>query len=454
MSSISVAYVPNLGKNQIMLEMYTKKMEELKELGAEKMKAIIHNKIVLVVEQVANTLYQQLSTLVEDTQARDITSKWQLFSWFASEWEKFGESTDDKGGKVKKQPHFFVQALINPDIGLFKYGEKCYFHSLVDGSWKQNVYFIHKWEQKEIGYSAAVALKRQNLTEVWTNRKAICLYSAKEKFTALQRGKQIDFDYGYTGNKDSDNNPSFLYVEKQQKNVYRNVFGYDPADFKADFERLLAEHDDWHGMDMVELQNILTETLILFHELIHVLTNTAHQSENQANQASEGDEVFQDPEVELFPAMPEDYPLEEFTNEDWPDMGEAAKDYIVVLGGKKSEAAKEFLEKGGGVARIWPFFTDGDGHGVEFCNMYSLFAGMLGQTTLCSVIYEKRKTRIALQKQLPGGIARPKESDGSQQKPRNLKSKAKKKKRFVPKEGGGGTTWSELSKQLYIKLRF
>ena len=451
MSSISVAYVPDLGENQIMLEMYTKKMEELKELGAEKMKAIIHNKIVLVVEQVANTLYQQLSTLVEDTQARDITSKWQLFSWFASEWEKFGESTDDKGGKVKKQPHFFVQALINPDIGLFKYGEKCYFHSLVDGSWKQNVYFIHKWEQREIGYSAAVALKRQNLTEVWTNRKAICLYSAKEKFTALQRGKQIDFDYGYTGNKDSDNNPSFLYVEKQQKNVYRNVFGYDPADFKEDFERLLAEHDDWHGMDMVELQNILTETLILFHELIHVLTNTAHQSENQANQASEGDEVFQDPEVELFPAMPEDYPLEEFTVEDWPDMGEAAKDYIKALG-DDDEAAKEFLKKGDGVARIWPFFTDGDGHGVEFCNMNSLFAGMLGQTTLCSVIYEKRKTRIALQKQLPGGLKRPETGLSGHEKPPAPRREGGGKQKYVRKqEEDGTTTWA---KQLYIKLRF
>ena len=95
---------------------------------------------------------------------------------------------------------------------------------------------------------------------------------------------------------------------------------------------------------------------------------------------------------------------------------------------------------------IWPFFSDGSGHGVEFCNMYSLFAGMRGQTTLCSVVFEPRRRRRELQKKKPGGIARPKESDGSQAKPRTLGGSQAKKKRAEPKKDGDTTMWSVRTK--------
>lgn len=436
-------YVPDFGGNTIMEEIYQLKMEELKEIGAQQFKQKIINKLVIVVEQIVSTLYKQLHGLTSEAIAHKITSGFQLFSWFASEWERHGEST---GNALPKQPHFFVKALVNPEIGLFKYGDKYFFHRKEGEKWKQNVYFIHNWEEHSTDYSAAVAAKRKNLTEVWTNRKSLCLYSRDRGFTAFQRGKYIDFDWGYEADK-KQGEPSFKYVQKVEqkpKVTYTNIFGYELRWFDEPFERLIEKHQEWHNMDMVELQNILIETLILFHELIHVVTNTARQAEEM------------NPDDELWPAMPEDYPVEEFTVDDWPVMEKKAGDsYMAALGGKNTEEAKEFLEKGGGEAKIWPFFTDGSGHGVEFCNMYSLFAGMRGQTTLCKVAHEKRKTRIVLQKKLPGGLKRDQDSDGSGKKPRSHKEegkqKKKKKKKYVPKNGPGGTTWEQ---QLYIKLKF
>ena len=186
MSSIAVQsstdYMPNFGGNTIMEEIYKLKMKELKLLGAPRFKQNIITKLVLVVEQIVSTLYDQLHGLTSEAIARSITKDFQLFSWFASEWERHGEST---GKALPKQPHFFVKALVNPEIGLFKYGDKCYFHRKIVDEWKQNVYFIHTWEQQATDYSAAVASKRKNLTEVWTNRKSLCLYSRDKKFTAL-----------------------------------------------------------------------------------------------------------------------------------------------------------------------------------------------------------------------------------------------------------------------------
>ena len=441
MSSIAVQssteYMPNFGGNTIMEEIYKLKMKELKLLGAPRFKQNIITKLVLVVEQIVSTLYDQLHGLTSEAIARSITKDFQLFSWFASEWERHGEST---GKALPKQPHFFVKALVNPEIGLFKYGDKCYFHRKIVDEWKQNVYFIHTWEQQATDYSAAVASKRKNLTEVWTNRKSLCLYSRDKKFTAFPRGKYIDFDWGYEADK-VQGEPAFTYILKGTQKTYKNTFGYKLEWFDDPFDRLLMTHKEWHNIDKIELQNILTETLILFHELIHVVTNTARQAENQ------------NPDDELWPAMPEDYPVEEFTVDDWPVMGKkAGEEYMAALGGKKTEAAKEFLEKGGGEAKVWPFFTDGSGHGVEFCNMYSLFAGMRGQTTLCKVAYEKRKTRIELQKKLPGGLKRDQDSDGSGKKPPPHKEGSKPKKKYVPKqEKDGTTTWVQ---ELYVKLKF
>ena len=425
-------YVPNFGGNTIMEEIYQLKMTELKTLGAEPFKQIIHNKLVLVVEQIVSSFYQELDKSYGD-KSSVITKDVQLFSWFASEWQMHGESTEDK--PIPAQPHFFIKALINPQIGLFKYGEKCFFHRKDGGVWKQNLFFRHVWEEKEKGYSAAVAAKTKSLTDVWTNRKALCLYSRKYGFTAFPRGKLIDFDWGYEADK-RQGLPAVRYVQKEEQKptvTYTNIFGYELRWFDEPFERLIKNHPEWHNMDIIELQNILIETLILFHELIHVVTNTAHQAEKE------------DPDEEVWPAMPRDYPVEEFAVDDWPDF-DKADEYKNAI---DKEDKKQYEEIG---ETVWPFFSDGSGHGVEFCNMYSLFAGMRGQTTLCSVSHYNRKSRITAQKKKPGGIARPKESDGSQEKPRQLKKKAVKKKRLVPKNTeGGGTTWVQ---QLYIKLKF
>ena len=424
-------YVPDFGGNAIMEEIYKLKMMELKTLGVEPFKQVIRNKLVRVVEKIATSFYQELYNSYGD-KSSVITKDAQLFSWFASEWQRHGESTEDKA--LPAQPHFFIKALIDPDIGLFKYGDKCFFHRKEGSTWKQDLFFKHEWEETERGYSAAVAAKTKSLTDVWTNRKALCLYSRKYGFTAFPRGKLIDFDWGYEADK-RQGKPAVRYVlktEQKPATTYTDIFGYQLRWFEEPFARLIQNHPEWHNMDMVELNNILIETLILFHELIHALTNTAHQKENQ------------DPELEAFPAMPKDYPAEEFTVDDWPDF-DKSDEYIQAIG---KDEAKEYEAIGN---TVWPFFSDGSGHGVQFCNMYSLFAGMRGQTTLCSVSYHNRKARIAAQKKLPGGIARPKESDGSQEKPRQLKKKAVKKKRLVPKKTeDGGTTWT----QLYLKLKF
>lgn len=427
----STEYVPDFDGNQIMLEIYQAKMQELGELGADAFKTAIKDKLVRVVEKIVNSMYETVRGTYGN-KINSITEQVQLFSYMASEWERHGESTKDKA--IPKQPHFFIKALIDPEIGLFKYSDKCYFHRKEGEEWKLNTYFIHKWEERETGYSAAVSSKRQNLTEVWTNRKAICLYSRDKGFTALKRGKLIDFDWGYEADK-TNGEPSYRYVEKNQKNIYRNVFGWNPNIFIDEFTALMEIHaQTWVNIDMIELQNILTETLILFHELIHVLTNTARQAEEQ------------DTEEEIWPAMPRDYPVEEFTVKDWPDF-KGAKEYMAAIGDE--EEKKQYEEIG---ETIWPFFSDGSGHGVEFCNMYSLFAGMRGQTTLCSVTHEKRKERIEQQKKLPGGLKRdPDLVDGSRKKPRKL-VRNRKKKKYVPNKGDDGTmTWVQ---QLYIKLKF
>jgi len=428
----STDYVPDFGSNQIMMEIYQAKMQELEELEPDAFKEVIHVKLVRVVEKIVNRMYQEAQEPM-GKYVEGITAEFQIFSWFASEWEKHGIST---GKTLPTQPHFFVQALIDPDIGLFKYSDKCYFHRKEGEEWKQNVFFIHKWEDRETGYSAAVASKRSNLTEVWTNHKAICLYSRDKGFTPLPRGKLIDFDWGYEAAK-VQGEPAYVYIDKERKNIYRNVFGWNPETFTNDFQEMLKVHPEWYNMDLVELQNILTETLILFHELIHVLTNTARQAEGQ------------DPELELWPAMPQDYPVEQFTADDWPDFPtkKAAKNYMAALGDK--DEVKNFKKRG---TTIWPFFTDGNGHGVEFCNMYSLFAGMRGQTTLCAVTHEKRKERIRLQKKLPGGLKRGEDPDGSSKKPPPPEQTQKPKKKYVPKQGEDGTTtWVQ---ELYIKLKF
>ena len=424
-------YVPNFGGNAIMEEIYKLKMAELMEQGVERFKQAIRDKLVCVVEKIATSFYQELYKSYGD-KSYGITKDFQLFSWFASDWQRHGESTEDQ--PLPAQPHFFIKALIDPEIGLFKYGDKCFFHRKEGGVWKQDIFFKHEWEEREKGYSAAVGAMTKSLTKVWTNRKALCLYSRKYGFTAFPRGKLIDFDSGYESDK-RQGRPAVRYVKKVEQKptvTYTDMFGYKLRWFKEPFATLIQNHPEWHDMDMVELNNILIETLILFHELIHALTNTAHQKENQ------------DTELEAFPAMPKDYPAEEFAEDDWPKFDEADV-YIDAI--DKAEA-KEYEAIG---KTIWPFFSDGNGHGVEFCNMYSLFAGMRGQTTLCAVSRHNRKDRIAAQKKLPGGIARPKKPDGSQEKPRPLESKAKKKKRLQPKKEGGGTTWV---KQLYIKLRF
>ena len=426
----STDYVPDFGGNQIMMEIYQAKMLELNALGPDAFKTVIKDKLVRVVEKIVDSMYEAAREIYGD-KINGITEQVQLFSYMASEWERHGEST---GKPIPKQPHFFIKALVNPDIGLFKYSDKCYFHRKEGEEWKLNTYFIHEWEERETGYSAAVSAKRQNLTEVWTNRKAICLYSRDKGFTALKRGKPIDFDWGYEADK-KNGEPSYRYVEKEEKNIYRNVFGWNPDMFIEEFTALMEIHrDTWVNMDMIELQNILIETLILFHELIHVLTNTAHQAEGQ------------DTEIEVWPAMPRDYPVEEFTVEDWPDF-KSAKQYMAAIG---QEEAEKYSDVG---RTIWPFFSDGSGHGVEFCNMYSLFAGMRGQTTLCSVTHERRKERIAQQKKLPGGLKRdPDEEDGSGKKPRPPPGGSKPKKKYVPKkEDDGSTTWVQ---QFYIKLKF
>ena len=425
----STEYVPDFGGNQIMMEIYQAKMQELTALGPDEFKAVIKDKLVQVVEKIVDYMYEAARDIYGN-KINGITEQVQLFSWMASEWERHGEST---GKAIPKQPHFFIKALIDPEIGLFKYSDKCYFHRKEGEVWKLNTYFIHEWEEHETGYSAAVSSNRQNLTEVWTNRKAICLYSRDKGFTALKRGKQIDFDWGYEADK-SNGEPSYRYIEKNEKNIYRNVFGWNPDMFIEEFTALMEIHaQTWVNIDMIELQNILTETLILFHELIHVLTNTAHQAEKQ------------DTELEVWPAMPRDYPVEEFSVEDWPDF-KGAKQYMAAIG---KEEAEEYNKIG---HTIWPFFSDGSGHGVEFCNMYSLFAGMRGQTTLCSVTHEKRKERIKQQKKLPGGLKRdPDLVDGSGKKP-PPKQTSKPKKKYVPKKGGDGTTtWVQ---ELYIKLKF
>ena len=442
----STDYMPDFGGNRIMEEIYQLKMAELKSIGAPAFKQNIKNKLVAVVEQVVNMMYQDIHGLVGN-KAPDITKEFQLFSWFASEWEHLGESTDKP---APKQPHYFIKALINPAHGLFKYGDNYYFHRKFEEfgevRWNQNTYFIHEWEEHETGYSAAVAAKRKNLTSVWTNRKALCLYSRDKGFTPLQRGKEISFEWGYEADK-IQGEPAYRYVNKSEMGTYNDVFGYRISDFEPEFVDMLNRyHDDWHNMDLVELNNILIETLILFHELIHVITNTAHQAEGQ------------DPETEVFPAMPRDYPVEEFTVGDWPDFDQA-KDYKKAIDDFDREEYQRIGET------IWPFFSDGSGHGVEFCNMYSLFAGMRGQTTLCSVAYEKRKKRIALQKKNPGGIKRPEESDGSQKKPRaGLAGQAKKKRANPKKEGDGTTTWTVPKtgsipsfgkpSELLVKLKF
>ena len=441
----STQYLPDFAGNRIMMEIYQTKMAELRDIGAQQFKQNIKNKLVAVVEQVVNTMYRDVTELV-GSQAADITREFQLFSWFASEWEHLGEST---GKPAPKQPHYFIKALINPEIGLFKYGDKYYFHRKEEEfggvEWKQNTYFIHEWEERETGYSAAVAARRKNLTSVWTNRKALCLYSRDKGFTPLQRGKKIVFEWGYEADV-KQGEPAYKYVERKDAGTYSDTFGYRIADFEVEFVDMLRRHDEWHNMDLIELNNILIETLILFHELIHVITNTAHQAEGQ------------DPEVEVFPAMPRDYPVEEFTVEDWPDFDQA-KDYMKAI---DAFDRKEYERIG---KTIWPFFSDGSGHGVEFCNMYSLFAGMRGQTTLCAVAYEKRKTRIALQKKNPGGIKRPEESDGSQKKPQAGLAGQAKKKRANPKTGDDGTTTWSVPKtgsipsfgdttELFVKLKF
>ena len=425
----STEYVPDFGGNQIMMEIYQAKMQELTALGPDEFKAVIKDKLVQVVEKIVDYMYEAARDIYGN-KINGITEQVQLFSWMASEWERHGEST---GKAIPKQPHFFIKALIDPEIGLFKYSDKCYFHRKEGEVWKLNTYFIHEWEEHETGYSAAVSSNRQNLTEVWTNRKAICLYSRDKGFTALKRGKLIDFDWGYESDK-TNGEPSYRYVEKREKNIYRNVFGWNPDMFLEEFTALMEIHaQTWVNIDMIELQNILTETLILFHELIHVLTNTAHQAEKQ------------DPEEEVWPAMPQDYPVEEFSVKDWPDF-KGAKQYMAAIGKEEAEEYKKIGET------IWPFFSDGSGHGVEFCNMYSLFAGMRGQTTLCSVTHEKRKERIKQQKKLPGGLKRdPDLVDDSGKKP-PPKGESKPKKKYVPKKGDDGTTtWVQ---ELYIKLKF
>ncbi len=427
MSSLATAsstdYVPDFNGNRIMEEIYQAKMSELKSIGAEQFKENIKTKLCAVVEQIVNSMYQTLTSEIPGIRpgAHElITQEFQLFSWFASEWERLGESTTNK--PIPKQPHFFIKALIDPEIGLFKYNDKFYFYRKEGVEWRQNTFFIHNWEERDTGYSAAVAAKRQNLTSVWTNRKALCLYSRDKGFTPLPRGKALNFEWGYEADV-KQGEPSYKYIDKPakgQEQTYNDVFGYRIADFEVPFIDMLVRNTHWHNMDLVELNNILIETLILFHELIHVITNTAHQAEGQ------------DPEIETFPALPRDYPVEEFTVEDWPGFDQA-KDYMAAIDEFDREEYKRIGQT------IWPFWSDGSGHGVEFCNMYSLFAGMRGQTTLCSVAYEKRKKRIALQKKNPGGIARPKESDGSQKKPRAVAGQAKKK-RANPKTGDDGTT--------------
>lgn len=425
-------YVPNFGGNAIMEEIYNLKMAELAATGVEPFKQAIRDKLVRVVEKIATSFYQELYNSYRD-KSHGITKDVQLFSWFASEWQRHGESTEDKPLPV--QPHFFIKALIDPEIGLFKYGDKCFFHRKEGGVWKQDLFFKHEWEEKERGYSAAVGAMTKSLTKVWTNRKALCLYSREHGFTAFPRGKLIDFDSGYESDKQL-GHPAVRYVRRGEQKptvTYTDMFGYKLRWFEEPFATLIQKHPEWHNMDMVELKNILIETLILFHELIHALTNTAHQKENQ------------DTESEAFPAMPKDYPAEDFAEDDWPDFDEAGL-YMKAI---SKDDAEEYEDIG---KTLWPFFSDGSGHGVEFCNMYSLFAGMRGQTTLCAVSRHNRKDKIAAQKKLPGGIARAEEPDGSQVKPGLKSPKAKKKKILQPeKEGDGTTTWVQ---QLYIKLRF
>jgi hypothetical protein len=433
----STDYVPDFGGNQIMLEIYQAKMAELNSVGTDQFRQNIKSKLVIVVQQIVTEMYENIHVLLPSEQAQAVTKDFQLFSWFASEWETLGEPTGESTGKLRKQPHFFVKALVNPDTGLFKYGDKCYFHRKEGEEWKLNTYIIHEWEEREKGYSAAVGAMKSNLTTIWTNRKALCLYSREYRFTPFQRGKLIDFDYGYAADKHG-HIPAYRYVKPEEKGTYTNIFGYRLEDFQVEFQDMLNRNPQWHNMDMVELKNILIETLILFHELIHVVTNTAHQVEKQ------------DTESEMWPAMPRDYPVEEFTVEDWPDFTQA-DEYKKAI---DKEDKKQFEEKG---ETVWPFFSDGSGHGVEFCNMYSLFAGMRGQTTLCSVSYEKRKTRRALQKKLPGGIARPKVR--KQPVGPKLHSPKSNSTKYVPQQEEDGTTrWvkkpTTLAKQLYIKLRF
>ena len=457
----STAYMPDFGGSEIMEEIYQVKMAELKSIGAQQFKQNIKNKLVRVVEQIVNELYMELSTEIAPGPAQKLTSEFQLFSWFASTREQLGIPTTGK--PLKKQPHYFIKALINPEIGLFKYGDKYYFHNkheeFGEVKWYQTLFFMHYWEERETGYSAAIAAKRKDYTDVWTNRKMMCVYSRQAGFTPLVRGKVIDFDYGYEADK-VQGKPAYRYVKKEEKGTYTDIFGYRLQDFQVEFQDMLNRNSQWHNMDMIELNNILIETLILFHELIHVVTNTAHQIENVRNQVTAGDEGYQDTELEVFPAMPRDYPVEEFVTEkdgDWPDFDQA-KDYMKAI---DDFDRKEYQRIG---ETIWPMFSDGSGHGVEFCNMYSLFAGMRGQTTLCSVAFEPRRRRIAQQKKKPGGIARPKESDGSQKKPRALGGSKAKKKRAEPKKDGDTTMWTLPTKgsipsfgkpsELLVKLKF
>ena len=168
MSSVtkeSTQYVPNFGGNQIMMEIYQAKMQELEKEGAARFKDIIKDKLVRVVEKIVDSMYEAAREIYGN-KINGITEQVQLFSYMASEWERHGEST---GKKIPKQPHFFIKALIDPEIGLFKYSDKCYFHRKEGEEWKLNTYFIHEWEEREIGYSAAVSAMRQNLTEVWSN---------------------------------------------------------------------------------------------------------------------------------------------------------------------------------------------------------------------------------------------------------------------------------------------
>ena len=130
-------YVPNFGGNAIMEEIYQLKMAELKTLGVEPFKQVIRNKLVRVVEKIVTSFYQELYKSYGD-KSSVITRDAQLFSWFASEWQRHGESTEDKA--LPAQPHFFIKALIDPDIGLFKYGDKCFFHRKEGSTWKQDLF--------------------------------------------------------------------------------------------------------------------------------------------------------------------------------------------------------------------------------------------------------------------------------------------------------------------------